>query len=509
MRGTIVSAALVAAAIGGIAATTAVAMPYTPFQPPVDYDLSKQASVREIVAGDFDGDRDLDVAFSFRGDPRPARDLGVAMNRGNAEFGALRYHWLGKTLSDDEYPRSAAAGDLDGDGTDDLVVGMMGAWDSLGLTRAPDEVIVLLGGPAGITVSQRIEVPQGPDLGSIELADIDGDGDVDGITTAWSRASGDRFVALVNDGDGRLEPQLAGRPAFGSGGMTLGDFDADGAPDIVTYNSTRVAPGWEPDSFDHEVLVHTNSGTGAFAHRRSYRIQGEWPERGVSGDLNGDGLLDLAVVVDSGTRIAILLGGEDGELHQTNQRPWTNSGGARYVRIADFNLDGNPDLAAPGDHRASILPGRGDGTFDHGVKYVTGAVPDRLEVADLNRDSAPDLVTANWMDETYSVRLNDIAAPRLRLRGLARTRATASAARAGRSAPVCVPAKATLSIRSRDKSPIRAMRAMLNGKKIFGGRRSRRAATLRLRPGRVHRLEIRASDRARNKRTRSWSLRRC
>ncbi len=100
------------------------------------------------------------------------------------------------------------------------------------------------------------------------------------------------------------------------------------------------------------------------------------PVSSVSGDFNGDGALDLAVVdqgdphTGQGQGASILLGNGDGTFQEA-QRTSAAGVGPIAVTAGDFNGDGRPDLAVvdQGDPHtgqgqgASILLGNGDGGF--------------------------------------------------------------------------------------------------------------------------------------------------
>src|SRR5205823_2183142 len=66
----------------------------------------------------------------------------------------------------------------------------------------------------------------------------------------------------------------------------------------------------------------------------------------------------------------------------------------RQVILADFNHDGNLDIAVTnydsGD--ISVLVGRGDGTFEPQRRFDATTAPFGLAVGDLNDDGVPDLV---------------------------------------------------------------------------------------------------------------------
>ena len=67
------------------------------------------------------------------------------------------------------------------------------------------------------------------------------------------------------------------------------------------------------------------------------------------------------------------------------------------IATADFNCDGNVDLATAnnGDGTVSVLFGNGDGTFGPAQTLLLGGAPLGIAAADLNGDGLPDLAVAN------------------------------------------------------------------------------------------------------------------
>ena len=106
-------------------------------------------------------------------------------------------------------------------------------------------------------------------------------------------------------------------------------------------------------------------------------------------DLNGDGKPDL---VSSGGNI--LLGNGNG----TFQAPVAYPDGGVSVLIGDVNVDGMPDLVVghqPGTF--SVLLGNGDATFQPPVSYPTGVgvTLESMAMGDLNGDGKPDLAVTH------------------------------------------------------------------------------------------------------------------
>src|SRR5579863_1549511 len=146
---------------------------------------------------------------------------------------------------------------------------------------------------------------------------------------------------------------------------------------------------------------------------------GNAPAAIASGDFNGDGRLDLAVVTSPQAcqsmcppgSVAILLGKPDGTFGLATNFPVGHSPSA--IALGDFNSDGKLDLAVvnSGDNTVSVLLGNGDGTFQPHVDYATGtqfgsgeiSSPGAVAVADFNSDGKLDLAVANSLDGTVSI----------------------------------------------------------------------------------------------------------
>jgi hypothetical protein len=79
------------------------------------------------------------------------------------------------------------------------------------------------------------------------------------------------------------------------------------------------------------------------------------------------------------------------------------------VTTADFNMDGNPDIAAVNydTHDVSILLGNGSGGFSAAASFPTNFNPQSLTTGDFNLDGKPDIATANSFGNDISILLGD------------------------------------------------------------------------------------------------------
>jgi len=187
-----------------------------------------------------------------------------------------------------------AAADLDGDGSTDLLVrppGRAGA--------RPWRLLRNLGGWRFRESDQPLEALPGADasqIGTLELADLDGDGDLDVYETRFIQEPiGLQVpnVLWINDGLGRLSPvPLAHHDGGGSLGWSraalLADLDGDGRTDILSVNA------WADGN-----AFFRQTGSGRFEDAtRGSRLAGAVQDATgvVAGDVDGDGALDVLVL---------------------------------------------------------------------------------------------------------------------------------------------------------------------------------------------------------------------
>jgi len=131
--------------------------------------------------------------------------------------------------------------------------------------------------------------------------------------------------------------------------------------------------------------------------RTDYPV-GSFPSSVATGDLNGDGYLDLVVANGDDNNVAVLFGNPDGKFQPAIR--FAAGNGPVSVVIADFNGDGNLDIATANagvsepTQSVSVLLGDGNGNFGTPINSSTGTYPMAMAVGDVNNDGIPDLVLA-------------------------------------------------------------------------------------------------------------------
>jgi FG-GAP-like repeat/Bacterial Ig-like domain len=130
----------------------------------------------------------------------------------------------------------------------------------------------------------------------------------------------------------------------------------------------------------------------------------ERPSAVASGDLNGDGILDIVAAMSNEFRIVVMLGQEDGWFGEPTTY-WVGSAPID-IEIGDINSDGILDVvcANSGFWTVSTFLGFGDGQLWKRTDLFMGDAPADVLLTDLNGDGSLDLVTANSGGDNVSVR---------------------------------------------------------------------------------------------------------
>jgi hypothetical protein len=241
-----------------------------------------------------------------------------------------------------------------------------------------DSIPVLFGAPHGfLPEPSRIILPEPICISVIRHADFNGDVKLDLVG-----ALPDLWLGVGN-GDGtfrQVRRPVENAPALGPE-LRVAFLDRDSQDDILT-----VGPG---GSNAQELLVFLSNGDGTFRRSPGYSFIG-----GIKGlaaaDFTADGIVD--VVVTNYFGMYFLRGRGDGTfdppvafVSQANQ-----PGQQQVVTSADFNRDGKRDLFTCGSF-CSIRLGNGDGTFQTPQPLDFGRVDFRFLLADFDNDGLPDI----------------------------------------------------------------------------------------------------------------------
>ena len=129
---------------------------------------------------------------------------------------------------------------------------------------------------------------------------------------------------------------------------------------------------------------------------------GDYPKSLTAADFNGDGNIDLATANFNSKNISVLLGTGTGSFGMATHFP-LGLGVANPISIinSDFNGDGKIDLAVANDSslNVSVLFGTGTGSFGISINFPAGSGPvgpSSILSADFNGDGKKDLAVSNF-----------------------------------------------------------------------------------------------------------------
>jgi hypothetical protein len=258
---------------------------------------------------------------------------------------------------------------------------------------------------------------------SAVVADFNGDGKLD---VAIADANDNTVSILLGNGDGTFQarvtytvnrnvntvcvPNCSGVPIA----MTTGDFNGDGIVDLAITN-IPINSGCDISGLFgnvcSSVAILLGNGDGTFQGANQTGLKGHFPVSIAMADFNGDGNQDLAIANLNSSNVEILLGDGKGNFNEAKNAPVAVGNQPTSVATADFNGDGKADLAVTNgsDGTVTILLGNGDGTFTAAAcsPFFVGNRPTSIAAADVNGDGKLDLAVLNFTDSTVAIFLGN------------------------------------------------------------------------------------------------------
>ncbi len=325
------------------------------------------------------------------------------------------------------------------------------------------------GGPDGVQFKlAQVPLAVGPMAGLPELADVNGDGNLDVVLACGpccgaepSPESG-HVQILLGDGTGELSYSDAAIKVGDTAlRVAVGDLNGDDHLDIVCiqhssyeamvlfgnnsgkYSSDRsttfplhtgrqahvhsvVIADANNDGFndimaslinDHAIAVHLGDGKGKFqaAMAQPFFAMLHPYEQLNALDMNADGNIDIVCTDLRGNGITLLLGSGTGMFSPSTgfkleaHSPIEVSERPISSALGDFDEDGKLDIIAHLDDGKGVvlMLNRGKGTFTpaSGMPMSMSAATSSIRVTDIDGDGRLDVVTGSVSSETVSIRL--------------------------------------------------------------------------------------------------------
>jgi hypothetical protein len=338
-----------------------------------------------VEAADMDNDGDNDILYSsqFTWNSNNGQ-VALFRNNGNGIFGAY------ETIDLATFTGGASdmdIADLNNDGWKDIVTTNFSA-------RILDGFQIVLNDKTGHFLPAVIK-PCGQSTYTLTVADVDKDNRIDIVTVDWYSL---QVTVHKNFGKANFPvPTLYNTNSGVPGSLDAADIDGDRDLDVVSSASSIAGIGVT-------VTVQKNNGNGKFTDGVSYSIKGGGVQAKFR-DLNGDGKPDLvfATAIDTPPYdFHTALNNGDGTFGP--RQTWSmNACGWSDIEAVDLDNDGDRDVIVTewlgcqnvinSARRIFISKNNGNGTFKPPLIKVVNPFPSCIATGDFNKDGKIDLVT--------------------------------------------------------------------------------------------------------------------
>ncbi len=236
------------------------------------------------------------------------------------------------------------------------------------------------------------------DYTSVASADFNGDGKIDFITNGRNSTS----AIFISEGNGNFDRTMLSR----NGGtnipvaLHLTDMDADGDLDMVSTSldltNTSIS--------EQKIAWYKNDGKNTFGHQRLISTTTDSAVAISSADFDNDGDMDIVAACASDN--SILLYKQQGNANfGTPITISSNTIDPTAVFAADLSGDGNADILSASYEDQKIAWYKNDGNGGFGNQNVLTTSADGAQVvlaADLDNDSDLDVLYASINDHTVA-----------------------------------------------------------------------------------------------------------
>ena len=285
-----------------------------------------------LAIGDLNGDGLNDIVAADADQYPLSKDqIKVFLQKADHTFSALP----DQILTTEKYPESVAIGDLNSDGLNDIAAVHSIAKISIFLQK-PDNTF---------PTSADQKLTGGLNSDSIAIGDLDRDGDNDIIMAAdeqWDQIH--IFLQKADHTFPTTADQILKIDATQTFSAAIGDLDGDGDNDIAVSNSV-----YPTDT--HQVSIFLQKADHTFSTPADQKLPtGELPTSVAIGNLNGDGLNDIATADFDSDVGSVFLQNASHRFPITPDKILATGNCPILVAIGDLNGNGLNDIATADKH---------------------------------------------------------------------------------------------------------------------------------------------------------------